>query len=288
MHQIYLNRCPVFWPAWYGMSFVNLKSDVYWNFGLVICWATLYWALEVYNKFPHSFLSIRVLFQYKDCPSRYGDYHYKDKTVIRPSYLYNGNPCVGKMASWYQSGPPGSYLNKFLFPCFLSVCTLLLSALLSLSPMFWYNITTSPQQYEIVHCGKHVHNSHLSLSVPDSKVHEAHLGLTGPWWAPCWPQEPCYLGFHADKARLLSWGGSVVYLWSYLEPVFYLCICPSKVFNLERKFYISMALCKIIVSPLLMLRRYWNIGLFYRYSISSLEWLWFCWYIERKQAQTSH
>ena len=21
----------------------------------------------------------------------------------------------------------------------------------------------------------------------------AHLGPTGPWWAPCWPHEPCYL-----------------------------------------------------------------------------------------------
>ena len=32
----------------------------------------------------------------------------------------------------------------------------------------------------------------------DSKVHgakhRAHLGPTGPRWAPCWPYEPCYLG----------------------------------------------------------------------------------------------
>ena len=28
----------------------------------------------------------------------------------------------------------------------------------------------------------------------DSKVHGAHLGLTGPRWAPCWPHELCYLG----------------------------------------------------------------------------------------------
>ena len=25
-------------------------------------------------------------------------------------------------------------------------------------------------------------------------VHGAHLGPTGPRWAPCWPHEPCYLG----------------------------------------------------------------------------------------------
>ena len=25
--------------------------------------------------------------------------------------------------------------------------------------------------------------------------HGAHLGPTGPKWAPCWPKEPCYLGW---------------------------------------------------------------------------------------------
>ena len=29
---------------------------------------------------------------------------------------------------------------------------------------------------------------------PDSKVHGANLGPTGPRWAPCWPHELCYLG----------------------------------------------------------------------------------------------
>ena len=29
---------------------------------------------------------------------------------------------------------------------------------------------------------------------PDSKVHGAHLGPTGPRWAPWWPHELCYLG----------------------------------------------------------------------------------------------
>ena len=35
------------------------------------------------------------------------------------------------------------------------------------------------------------------LAVPDSKVHGAHLGLTGPRWAPCWPHKPCYLGCYS-------------------------------------------------------------------------------------------
>ena len=32
------------------------------------------------------------------------------------------------------------------------------------------------------------------IACPDSKVHGAHLGPTGPRWAPCWPHELCYLG----------------------------------------------------------------------------------------------
>ena len=34
-------------------------------------------------------------FQYKDCLSSYKDFHYKDKTVVRPSYLYDGNANTG-------------------------------------------------------------------------------------------------------------------------------------------------------------------------------------------------
>ena len=30
---------------------------------------------------------------------------------------------------------------------------------------------------------------------PDSKVHGAHLGPTGPRWDPCWPHELCSLGW---------------------------------------------------------------------------------------------
>ena len=38
-------------------------------------------------------------FQYKNRLSRYGDLHYKHKTVVRPSYLYDTNPYIGKTAS---------------------------------------------------------------------------------------------------------------------------------------------------------------------------------------------
>ena len=37
----------------------------------------------------------------------------------------------------------------------------------------------------------------LILLITDSSFmgqHGAHLGPTGPRWAPCWPHEPCYQG----------------------------------------------------------------------------------------------
>ena len=43
--------------------------------------------------------------QYKDGLSRYGDFHYKDKTVLRPSYLYDGNPYTGKTIYLYWDSP---------------------------------------------------------------------------------------------------------------------------------------------------------------------------------------
>ena len=35
----------------------------------------------------------------------------------------------------------------------------------------------------------------LSLIARFMGQHGAHLGPTRPRWAPCWPHEPCYLGF---------------------------------------------------------------------------------------------
>ena len=38
--------------------------------------------------------------------SRYGDFYNKDKTVVGPSYLHNGNSCTGKtMMSLYWDSP---------------------------------------------------------------------------------------------------------------------------------------------------------------------------------------
>ena len=50
-------------------------------------------------------MGTRALSQYKDSLSMYGDFHYKDKKVVRPSYLYNGNSYTGKSVSLYWDGP---------------------------------------------------------------------------------------------------------------------------------------------------------------------------------------
>ena len=44
--------------------------------------------------------------------------------------------------------------------------------------------------------------------------HGAHLGPTGPRWAPCWPHEPCYLG--------LDWPYIQTYLFLLLQLCTYL------------------------------------------------------------------
>ena len=51
-------------------------------------------ALVSYNLAKEAFS--RALFQYKDHLSRYDCIHYKDKTVMRLSYLYDRNPYTGK------------------------------------------------------------------------------------------------------------------------------------------------------------------------------------------------
>ena len=50
---------------------------------------------------PYTDTGTGALFQYKDRLFRYADSHYKDKTVVRQSYLYSDNPYAGKAASLY-------------------------------------------------------------------------------------------------------------------------------------------------------------------------------------------
>ena len=68
----------------------------------------------------------RALFRYKDCTSRYRDFHFKDKMVLWPSYLYNGNPYTDETASLYQIGPLEATLTviKAIIHFYIAVCTI--------------------------------------------------------------------------------------------------------------------------------------------------------------------
>ena len=48
--------------------------------------------------------SSRAPSQYKNRLSRYGDSHDKDKTLMRPPYIYHGDPYAGKTTSVFQDG----------------------------------------------------------------------------------------------------------------------------------------------------------------------------------------
>ena len=53
--------------------------------------------------------------------------------------------------------------------------------------MLWYQFYQSVFSWSFV-------QECITCVIPDSKVHGAHLGPTGPRWAPRWPHELCYLG----------------------------------------------------------------------------------------------
>ena len=54
----------------------------------------------------------RALTQYNDCLSRYRESHYKDRTVLRPSYLYNRNPYSCKTASLWWIRPQEKFSTR--------------------------------------------------------------------------------------------------------------------------------------------------------------------------------
>ena len=63
--------------------------------------------------------------QYKHYFSRCVDCHDNDKTVVRPSYLYHGDPYTGKTASlyWNTLQVISIYVNDklFGFPCLVAI-----------------------------------------------------------------------------------------------------------------------------------------------------------------------
>ena len=74
-------------------------------------WVTLfYWGLIYHsNVMRFCFLFVtsitRALFPHRYSLSMYVDFHYNDKTVVRPSNLYNGNPIQVRRHLYIETSP---------------------------------------------------------------------------------------------------------------------------------------------------------------------------------------
>ena len=74
----------------------------------------------------------------------------------------------------------------------LSKTTILHKSLQNKDNMQYYTLKILLRSMDSPHKGSVMRKAFPCHDIPDSKVHEAHLGPTGPRWAPCWPHEPCY------------------------------------------------------------------------------------------------
>ena len=72
--------------------------------------------------------------QYKDGFSKYGDFHYKDQTVVMPSYLSNCDSYTGKTISLYQNGLLRWCFNHRPFDCLFNGIQQHLTAKLKTKP----------------------------------------------------------------------------------------------------------------------------------------------------------
>ena len=104
-------------------------------------------------------------FNIKMTSYQYRKSHRGDKTILRPSYLHNGVSYTGKTTSLYWIG-----------------------ALYISSSDAWSSLSCRD----------------LTAWQPWQQgswdQYGAHLGPTGPRWAPCWPHELCYLGGYQDSS----------------------------------------------------------------------------------------
>ena len=113
---IFISTNDNIWGCYHGCSVSNSRSDrlelseksklfLAWHFsvcGLEQGWELLNQCLPSFMGMltywvPSQYIYIYILF----C---YGDFYYKDKTVLRP-YFYNGNAYADKTASLYWDGP---------------------------------------------------------------------------------------------------------------------------------------------------------------------------------------
>ena len=86
--------------------------------------------------------------------------------------------------------------------------------------------------YMLIYGGQYEHDSYMGFFyvIPDSKVHGANmppplpLDPVAPRWTPCWPHEPCYLGWYGNTAlpvvvdmKLIGPSLKLIFKWTRLH-----------------------------------------------------------------------
>ena len=106
--------------------------------------------------------------------------------------------------------------------------------------------------------------------IPDSKVHGAHLGPTGPRWAPWWRYELCYLGFYGIYVYSMGYTayfmGYTAYFMGYTA-----YFMGYTAYSMGYTGHVD--LCKSVVTPLLMHWSYRSLALSHWYFLLCI-WRW--------------
>ena len=142
---------------WYSASVPVIIYVISCNIGLRVIMALLLWHSYCVFLVPGPCLNIKSVF------FRYGDFHYKDKTIVRASYLYNGSPYIGKTTNLYWDGPRCLYktvtMPSWLYP---------ISSILILSVSF-------TMQLHHWHCGNHMMMNYIIFFQHHFSYHEVTL-----------------------------------------------------------------------------------------------------------------
>ena len=113
----------VYFPRCFATREINTKITLSWalkHFVTRVPYVdyTIFSPFSVCSRLtPGPRLKIKTFFGYHQW-----DFHYKDKTVARLFYLYNGNPFTVKTTFLYWDGPPGT-LQTIWTTSFNSIAT---------------------------------------------------------------------------------------------------------------------------------------------------------------------
>ena len=70
----------------------------------IFTFSCVVWSMAVQYSALSIYFGIWASFHYKDRLFKYGHFRFKDETVVKPSYLYNGNFYTDKTASLHWDG----------------------------------------------------------------------------------------------------------------------------------------------------------------------------------------